>query len=160
MGLFSRIFGGKSKVKSIASGTSFLGAYREASGKDANWGGWGLDRFNSIVDAHSSVEDLVDMFEIYDEGSKYMSLDGYANCYTQAWQEEYERASVEADILNMLLAPFGEEVEPEELIDQDKSEGDAYEYACELVEAWLDGGEWVPEEVMDYAWYGLSDHNY
>lgn len=160
MGLFSRIFGGKSKVKSIASGTSFLGAYREASGKDANWGGWGLDRFNSIVDAHSSVEDLVDMFEIYDEGSKYMSLDGYANCYTQAWQEEYERASVEADILNMLLAPFGEEVEPEELMDYDKIEEDAYEYACELVEAWLDGGEWVPEEVMDYAWYGLSDHNY
>lgn len=160
MGLFSRIFGGKSKVKSIASSTSFLGAYREASGKDANWGGWGLDRFNSIVDAHSSVEDLVDMFEIYDEGSKYMSLDGYANCYTQAWQEEYERASVEADILNMLLAPFGKEVEPEELMDYDKIEEDAYEYACELVEAWLDGGEWVPEEVMDFAWYGLSDHNY
>lgn len=160
MGLFSRIFGGKSKVKSIASSTSFLGAYREASGKDPSWGGWGLDRFNSIVDAHSSVEDLVDMFEIYDEGSKYMSLDGYANCYTQAWQEEYERASVEADILNMLLAPFGEEVEPEELMDYDKIEEDAYEYACELVEAWLDGGEWVPEEVMDYAWYGLSDHNY
>ena len=160
MGLCSRIFGGKSKVKSIAASTSFLGAYREASGKDANWGGWGLDRFNSIVDAHSSVEDLVDMFEIYDEGSKYMSLDGYANCYTQAWQEEYERASVEADILNMLLAPFGEEVEPEELMDYDKIEEDAYEYACELVEAWLDGGEWVPEEVMDYAWYGLSDHNY
>lgn len=160
MGLFSRIFGGKSKVKSIASSTSFLGAYREASGKDANWGGWGLDRFNSIVDAHSSVEDLVDMFEIYDEGSKYMSLDGYANCYTQAWQEEYERASVEADILNMLLAPFGEVVEPEELMDYDKIEEDAYEYACELVEAWLDGGEWVPEEILDYAWYALSDHNY
>lgn len=160
MGLFSRIFGGKSKVKSVASSTSFLGAYREASGKDPNWGGWGLDRFNSIVDAHSSVEDLVDMFEIYGEGSKYMSLDGYSNCYTQAWQEEYERACVEADILNMLLAPFGEEVEPEELMDYDKIEEDAYEYACELVEAWLDGGEWVPEEVMDYAWYGLSDHNY
>lgn len=160
MGLFSKIFGGKSKVKSIASSTSFLGAYREVSGKDANWGGWGLDRFNSIVDAHSSVEDLVDMFEIDGEGSKYMSLDGYANCYTQAWQEEYERASVEASILNMLLVPFGEEVEPEELMDYDKIEEDAYEYACELVEAWLDGGEWVPEEVMDFAWYGLSDHNY
>lgn len=160
MGLFSRIFGGKSKVKSIASGTSFLGAYREASGKDANWGGWGLDRFNSIVEAHSSVEDLVDMFEIYGEGSNYMSLDGYENCYEQAWQEEYERACVEADILNMLLGMFGEEVEPEELMDYDKIEEDAYNYACELVEAWLGGDDWVPEEVMDYAWYGLSDHNY
>ena len=160
MGLFSRIFGGKSKVKSVASGASFLGAYREAGGQSYSGGGWGLDRFNSIVEAHSSVEDLVDMFQIDGEGSNYQSLDGYENCYAQAWQEEYERASVEADILNMLLAPFGEEVDPEELMDYDKIEEHAYNYACELVEAWLDGGEWVPEEVMDYAWYGLSDHNY
>lgn len=158
MGLFSRIFGGggKSKVKSIASNTSFLGAYREASGKDASGGGWGLDRFNSIVDAHSGVEDLVDTFEIYDEGSNYQSLDGYANCYSQAWQEEYEKACIEAVIFEMLGIP----VDPEELMDYDKVEEDAYDYACELVEAWLDGGEWVPEDVMDYAWYGLSDHNY
>ena len=60
----------------------------------------------------------------------------------------------------MLLAPFGEEVNPEELMDYDKIEEHAYNYACELVEAWLGGDEWVPEEVMDYAWYGLSDHNY
>ena len=160
MGLFSRIFGGKSKVKSVASSTSFLGAYREASGKDANWGGWGLDRFNSIVEAHSSVEDIVDEWGLDSEDSKYMSLDGYSNCYEQAWTEEYERACIEADILNMILAEFGEEVDPEELMDYDKIEEDAYNYACELVEAWLDGGEWVPEEVMDYAWYDLSDHNY
>ena len=99
MGLFSRIFGGKSKVKSVASSASFLGAYREAGGQSYSGGGWGLDRFNSIVEAHSSVEDLVDMFQIDGEGSNYQSLDGYENCYEQAWQEEYERASVEADIL-------------------------------------------------------------
>lgn len=156
MGLFSRIFGGKSKVKSIASNTSFLGAYREASGKDPSWGGWGLDRFNSIVDAHSSVEDLVDMFEIDGEDSRYQSLDGYRNCYSQAWHEEYEQASFEAAILAMI----GEIVEPEELMDYGKVEEDAYDYACELVEAWLDGGEWVPEEILDYAWYALSSHNY
>lgn len=156
MGLFSRIFGGKSKVKSVASSASFLGAYREAGGQSYSGGGWGLDRFNSIVDAHSGVEDLVDTFEIDGEGSNYQSLDGYRNCYSQAWQEEYEQASFEAAIMSM----FGEIVEPEELMDYGKIEEDAYDYACELVEAWLDGGEWVPEDVMDYAWYGLSDHNY
>lgn len=156
MGLFSRIFGGKSKVKSVASSASFLGAYREAGGQSYSGGGWGLDRFNSIVEAHSSVEDLVDMFEIDGEDSRYQSLDGYRNCYSQAWHEEYEQASFEAAILAML----GEDVEPEELMDYGKVEEDAYDYACELVEAWLDGGEWVPEDVMDYAWYGLSDHNY
>lgn len=158
MGLFSRIFGG-GKIKSVASGASFLGAYREASGKSYSGGGWGLDRFNSVVEAHSSVEDMVDEWGIDSEDSKYMSLDGYANCYTQAWTEEYERASEMADIMNMLLAEFGEEIDPEELMDYDRIEENAYEYACELAQAWLDGGEWVPEEIMDWAWYDLSDHN-
>lgn len=157
MGLFGRIFGGKSKAKSIASNTSFLGAYREAGGQSYDGGGWGLDRFNSIVDAHSSVEDLVDMFEIHDEGSKYQSLDGYRNCYSQAWHEEYEQASFEAKMMAMLL---GIDVHPEELMGYDKIEEDAYDYACELVEAWLNGDDWCPEEVMDYAWFGLSSHNY
>ena len=156
MGLFSRIFGGKSKLTTIASNTSFLGEYREAAGKNPDWGGWALDRFNSIVDAHSSVEDLVDMFEIAGEGSRYTSLDGYANCYTQAWQEEYDKACIEAEILSML----GDETDPEELMDYEVVEENAYEYACELVEAWLGGDEWVPEDILDYGWYALSDHNY
>ena len=35
----------------------------------------------------------------------------------------------------------------------------AYNYACDLVNAWLDGSDWIPEEVMDFAWYELSSHN-
>ena len=156
MGLFSRIFGGKSKVKSVASSASFLGAYREAGGQSYSGGGWGLDRFQSIIDAHSSIEDMVDEWELDDESCPYMSLDGYPNCYTQAFKEELSEAKEEAEI----LAFFGEVIDPEDLMDMDEVEENAYEYACDLAEAWYSGQEWIPEEVMDWAWYDLSDHNY
>ena len=158
MGLFSRIFGGK--VKSVASNASFLGSYRVAGGKSYRGGGWGLDRFQSVIDADSSIEDIVDEFDLDSEDSNYMSLDGYPNCYAQAYQEEYNKAQEIADELNMILIEFGEEVEPEELMDMDAVDENAYEYACDLAQAWYDGQEWIPEEVMDWAWYTLSSHNY
>ena len=154
MGLFGKIFG--NIIKGVASNASFVGSYRVASGKSYSGGGWGLDRFQSIIDAHSSIEDMVDEFELDDESCPYMSLDGYPNCYTQAYQEELSEAKEEAEI----LAFFGEEVDPEDLMDMDEVEENAYEYACDLAEAWYSGQEWIPEEVMDWAWYDLSDHNY
>ena len=160
MGLFSRIFGGKSSIISIAKSALTVGAYRVASGKSYSGGGWGLDRFQSIIDAHSSTEEMVEEWNLYGEDSTYMSLDGYPNCYTQAYQEEYDKAQEKADILNMILIEFGVEVLPEDLMDMDTVEENAYEYACDLAEAWYSGQEWIPEEVMDWAWYDLSDHNY
>ena len=153
MGLFGKIF--SNIIKGVASNASFVGSYRVASGKSYSGGGWGLDRFQSIIDAHSSIEDMVDEFELDDESCPYMSLDGYPNCYTQAYQEELNEAKGEAEI----LAFFGEVIDPEDLMDMDEVEENAYEYACELAEAWYSGQEWIPEEVMDWAWYDLSDHN-
>ena len=153
MGLFGKIFG--NIIKGVASNASFVGSYRVASGKSYSGGGWGLDRFQSVIDAHSSIEDMVDEFELDSENSNYMSLDGYPNCYTQAYQEEYNEAKEEAEI----LAFFGEVIDPEDLMDMDEVEENAYEYACDLAEAWYSGQEWIPEEVMDWAWYDLSDHN-
>ena len=154
MGLFGKIFG--NIIKGVASNASFVGSYRVAGGKSYSGGGWGLDRFQSIIDAHSSIEDMVDEFELDDESCPYMSLDGYPNCYTQAFQEELSEAKEEAEI----LAFFGEVIDPEDLMDMDEVEENAYEYACDLAEAWYSGQEWIPEEVMDWAWYDLSDHNY
>lgn len=154
MGLFSRIFGGG--IKTAATNASFLGAYREASGKSYSGGGWGFDRFVSIIDAHSSTEEMVDEFQLDSESCPYSSVDGYANPYTQAYMEAREEAQEESMFMQML----GVEVDVEELIDWDAVEENAYEYACELFEAWYDRSEWIPEEIMDYAWYALSDHNY
>ena len=158
MGLLSTIFSGI--VKGVVSNASFVGSYRVSSGKSYHGGGWGLDRFQSIIDAHSSIEDMVEEWDLDSESSNYMSLDGYPNCYTQAYQEEYDKAQQEAEILNMILIELGEEVDPEDLMDMDAVDENAYEYACDLAEAWYDGQEWIPEEVMDWAWYDLSDHNY
>lgn len=153
MGLLSKIFG---FGKSIGTKASFLGSYRAASGRSYSGGGWGLARFNSIVDAHSSVEDLIEEFSIDSEDSNYMSLNGYPNCYTEAYEQEKEKAEIEAEILEAL----GIEIDDiEELMDFDQIEQDAFDYAVDLVSAWLDGGEWVPQEIMDFAFYDLSDHN-
>lgn len=154
MGLFSSIFSGL--ISGIASNTSFVGAYREASGKSYSGGKYGHDRWCSVIDAHSSTEDIVETWELDSESCPYMSVDGYPNPYTQAYQEEYEKCAIEAEIMSM----FGEEIDPEDLMDMDEVEENAYEYACDLADAWYDGSYWIPEEVMDWAWYDLSDHNY
>ena len=154
MGLFGKIFG--NIIKGVASNASFVGSYRVAGGKSYSGGGWGLDRFQSIIDAHSSIEDMVDEFELDDESCPYMSLDGYPNCYTQAYQEERNKAEAEAEILSF----FGEVIDPEDLMDMDAVDENAYEYACDLAQAWYDGDDWCPQEVMDWAFWDLSDHNY
>lgn len=152
MGLLSAIFdglSGKQSAKQSATSVSFLQTYSGGSG------GWGLDRFQSIIDAHSSLEDMVEEWGLNSEGCPYMSVDGYANPYTQAYQEEYEKASMEAMVLEML----GMEVDVEDLMDMDEVEENAYEYALDLADAWYSGAEWIPIEVMNWAWYQLSDHN-
>ena len=158
MGLLSSIFSGV--VKGIASNTSFVGAYREASGKSYSGGGWGHDRWCSVIDAHSSTDDIVEEWGLDGESCPYMSVDGYANPYTQAYQEEYDKCVIEAEIINMMMGMFGEQVDPEDLMDMDAVEENAYEYACDLADAWYDGSYWIPEEVMDWAWYDLSSHNF
>ena len=51
------------------------------------------------------------------------------------------------------------EVDVEELMDMDKVEEDAYDYACELADLYIDGMTWIPEEMLDWAYYDVSDHN-
>lgn len=151
MGLFSSIFSGI--IQGIAKGTSLSSAYASSKGKSS--AGIALDRFQSIVDAHSDTEDIVEVFSLNEEGCGYMSLDGYPDCWTQAYEEEYERCVIEAEILAMM----GIEVDPEELIDWEVIEENAHSYACDLANAWYSGDEWIPEEVLDWAFYDLSDHN-
>ena len=153
MGLFSKVF------KSVGTNASFLGAYRESGGQSYSGGGWGLDRFNSVVKAHSSVEGIVEEFMLDDEMCEYPSLEGYENCYTQAYEEEYERADAWIMMHDMGIAGAPFEGEPEDIMNMERVERDAYRYATQLAQAWLSGDEFVPEEVMDWAWYDLSDHN-
>ena len=154
MGLFSRIFGGgRGRIAKAASSVSFLQTYSGGSG------GWGLDRFRSIIDAHSSIEDMVEEWGLDAEDCEYSSPDGYENCYWQAYEEEYERAEIMAEMMSALTGGLID-FDPEDFMDYERIEMNAYEYACQLADNWYSGAEWIPEEIMDWAWYDLSDHSY
>lgn len=55
---------------------------------------------------------------------------------------------------------FGGDSDPEDYIDWDEVEEKAHDYAIELAEKWISGSEWIPEDVLDWAYYDVSDHNY
>lgn len=152
MGVFGSLFSGF--FKGVVSSKPLSTFYANSKGSSDQ--GIALDRFNSIIDAHSSVEEIVEEFDLAGEDCEYQSLDGYANCYEQAYLEALMAATAEAEA----LAAVGIEVDPEELIDWDEVYQNAYDYALQLAEAWLDGSEWIPEEVLDWAWYEVSDHNF
>ena len=156
MGLFSSIFGGT--IKSVASNASFLGAYREASGRSYGGGGWGLDRWRSVIDSHSSIEGIIAEFGLDSEQCPYLSVDGYRNPYTQAYQEEYTQACIEVESLKMMFGSIS--IDPREIMSMETVEENAYQYACDLANAWYNGAYWIPEEVMEWAWYTLSSHNF
>ena len=153
MGFLGGLFG--KNVKKTAKNTSFLGTYRLSSGRSYNGGGWGLDRFNAIIKAHSSVEGIIEHCKLTDEQCKYLSPDGYPNCYTQAYQEEYDKALILANVLSQMYI----NVKPKELVDMQEVKRKTDIYAKQLVNNWLNGNEWIPQEIMDWAFYTLSDHN-
>lgn len=52
-----------------------------------------------------------------------------------------------------------ETISVEEFIDFDEVEKKAREYAAEFAQEWIDGNVWIPREVLDWAYYEVSDHN-
>lgn len=48
----------------------------------------------------------------------------------------------------------------EEFIDNEVVDRNAYEYACEFAEKWVNGEVWIPTDVLSWAYYEVSDHNF
>lgn len=63
-------------------------------------------------------------------------------------QAEIDGYCSEIDMLNI-----------EEFIDYDTLEINAFEYATEFAQQWIDGTVWIPMDVLSFAFYELSDHN-
>lgn len=161
MGLFSNIFtkgnmvtasiGFKASKPKIVSGRSpgkgWVAANRFNKARGGFAGGWAAIAFGNIINAHSSAEDIVDEFGLDQEDAPY------GNCYQMAYREARQDAIVE-----MMLAMdfFGD---PEDYIDWSYVEDMAFEYACELAERWINGEEWIPIDVLEWAFYDVSDHN-
>ena len=156
-GLIAAAIGGyvQSQIQKYFGGISFDNYYH-MSRKKKKSKGIALDRFKDIVDAHLTTDDIVVENGLNEEDSPYMSLDGYPNCYTQAYQEEYTRAIIKAELI---AAATGVQMDPEDLMDMDRVEQDAYDYACQLADAWYGGDMWIPEDILMWAFYVVSDHN-
>lgn len=118
--------------------------------KSAATHGYGADRFASIVNAHSDPEEIVEIFE----------LDQPNNIYNDYW-EQCERQMIENCIAltEAMEAEGDEDVDPEDLYDYEEVEERAHEMALEQVERWLTKLEWIPPEVLWWAYYEVSSHN-
>lgn len=128
-------------------GKGWVAANRFNKARGGFAGGYGAITFGNIINAHSSAEDIVDEFGLDQEDAKY------GNCYQRAYREAYQEAIIE---MMSAMDFFGD---PEDYIDWDEVEELAYQYAIELAERWINGEEWIPREVLDWAYYEVSDHN-
>lgn len=159
MGLFSSIFGGGKKSSGIVSGRNpgkgWVTANRFNKAKGGFAGGYGAITFGNIMNAHSSEEEIVEEFELDGEDCHYKHPSFETTCYKQAYREALMEAQIEAAMLGV----FGMDVDPEDLIDWDKVEENAYDYALDLASMYIGGETWIPEDILDWAYYDVSDHN-
>lgn len=47
----------------------------------------------------------------------------------------------------------------EQFIDDEMVKQNAFQYACDFADKWVDGEEWIPTDVLNWAYYDVSDHN-
>ncbi|MCM1526693.1 MAG: hypothetical protein NC091_05545 [Bacteroides sp.] len=76
--------------------------------------------------------------------------------------EQAEALRTEAAELQMEIEHYDDEIDMlniEEFIDYDTVESNAFEYACEFAQQWIDGSVWISPDVLSWAFYEVSDHN-
>lgn len=152
MGLFSGLFGG-SKRGNVYSGKNppkgFIDAAKFGKTKGGFAGGYGAWTFGNIINAHSSPEEIVEEFGLNEQGCPY------GNCY----QKAYNECRQEAMLLYVLAGGFLMGLELDDFIDYGEVEDRAYEYAVQLAESYINGDVWIPRDIIDWAYYTVSDHN-
>ena len=158
MGLFSRIFGGK-KSSGVVSGrnpgSAWTAANRFNKAKGGYAGGYGAITFGNIMNAHCSPDDIVSEFGLDTEECNYK----HPYLGATPWMYAYREALAEAQSEAMAMAALGIDVDAEDLIDWSEVEESAYDYAIELAEMYIRGETWIPSEILDWAYYDISDHN-
>ena len=89
MGFFSKLFkGGKRSRSKVVSGRNpsdkWIYANKFNLPKGGFAGGYGAWTFKNIVDAHSSCDDIVNVFELDAESCEYRHPHFGMNCYNKA----------------------------------------------------------------------------
>lgn len=159
MGIFSSIFGGGSKgAGTIHSGKNSQWAYanRFNQARGGHAGGYAAITFGNIMSAHCSEDDIIEEFYLDQEDCSYKHPYLGMTCWMKAYQEALQEAQAEAMAMQMM----GVDVDPEDLIDWAQVEDDAYDYAVDLANLYISGQIWIPGEILDWAYYDISDHNW
>lgn len=238
MGLFSRIFG-RGKKEPLPKGHMTKMARYGLHEKGGFTGGYGADRFRSIIEAHSSAEEIATHFEMQKQGNPY-SPEAWDEAFAHFWEtasaqyeeqqgfflslieaDEAEIAMLQREIddLNGQISDLEDEIEqlindlygdPDEgeeiadeiealeneksmlqgeadalgdqvsfleeeidgfhdememlsveefLADEGEIEELALENAVKVAEDYIDGTVWIPEDIINWAYYSVSDHN-
>lgn len=109
----------------------------------------------SLMDDAESCEDPEEAFELMEEAQEL-------NDEADELQEQAEALQTQATELQAQIDVTYSDIDMltiEENIDYDEVERNAHTYACEFAEQWIDGIEWIPSDVLDWAFYEVSDHN-
>lgn len=95
------------------------------------------------------VEELLEEAQaLEDEAEELLSQAEALRAEATELQAEIDGYYSEIDMLNI-----------EEFIDYDTLESNAFEYATEFAQQWIDGTVWIPMDVLSWAFYEVSDHN-
>ena len=116
-------------------------------------------------DLQEEAQSLRDEAQWSDDLEERLELMEEAEMLEQEAQELLEQANalrVEATELQQEIHNYYSEMEiltVEEFIDDEMVENNAYLYACEFAQEWIDGSVWIPMDVLSWAFYEVSDHN-
>lgn len=240
MGFFGRVFQGKGG-NAAKPWRSYVHGRNRAKGKKGGYsGGYGAWTFSNIMNAHCSVDDIVDEFGLDQESNPYFP-EAYEEAYAWEWELAFGRWKELRDFyleliemmtadMNQLIAS-AEELEAEaemlreeaqslmddaemcedpmeaadlieeanalideakeledeakmlreeaqalqieingyyaememlsieDFIDEEELKLKAYDNAITKAQAWYDGSEWIPSEVLDWGYQSISSHN-
>ena len=113
------------------------------------------EEIEDIMSGDLDIEDLDEILDLREEIEECQDK-------IEELQEEIEDLQEEIAWLQNDIDGYYDEIEStsiEELLDHDELEKRAFEYACEFAQVWIDGNTWIPLEVLNWAYYDVSDHN-
>lgn len=112
------------------------------------------------------AESLRDEAELCYNPEEAMVLNEEAQALEAEAQELLEQAQAlrtEAMELLSQIKTYYSEIEMltiEQFIDDEVVKQNAFQYACEFAEKWVNGEVWIPTDVLSWAYYEVSDHNF
>lgn len=111
------------------------------------------------------AESLRDEAEFCDDPDEAEELREQAEALEEeAEQLEQQAESLRAEALELQLEIDGyyseiDMLSIENFIDFETVENNAFLYATEFAQQWIDGSVWIPLDVLSFAYYEISDHN-